>query len=90
MFPEDVGDLNSCECSWTSVLNDSSGRSEAPGARGELWAVLSSALCPSTSLAVGRKQAHSRNETEVVSGLGLFFFKSVENMYIFILGPLEP
>lgn len=66
-------------------------RSEAPGASGELRAARSfSFLRLSASSAVGRKQADSRNKTEVVSGLGLLFFKLVENMYIFILGPLEP
>lgn len=37
-----------------------------------------------------RKEANQfKKQAKVVSGLGLLFFKLLENMYIFILGPLE-
>lgn len=51
-------------------------------------AVLSSASL--SLLGFVRKQTNSRNETKVVSGVGLLFVKLVKNMYIFILGPVEP
>ena len=79
--------------------SSSNERSKAPQASGWGWVGVgggavrsfrSSLSSDSFNLLGFRKEANQfKKQTKVVSGLGLLFFKLLENMYIFILGPLE-